>query len=66
MIHTYLVTVETDDRHMDAPTHTGIANEIRMTLQYDVPSNGVEHISVRHLDSYLGGVICGQIEEDYR
>lgn len=45
-IHHYLVTVETDDRHLDAPDSTAIANEIRSNLEFDSPSNGIVHVHV--------------------
>ena len=46
MIYRYLVTVETDDAHVDAPTEEEIANELQSTLEYGQQEFGIVAVTV--------------------
>lgn len=46
MIHTFIVTVKTDDNHIDAPTSEQIQNEIQSNLEFDAPGNGILSVGV--------------------
>ena len=47
MRYVFLVTVETDERDIDAPTAQHIANEIQSNLEYEAHKTGITTVSVR-------------------
>ena len=47
MKHVFLVTVETDEHDIDAPTAQHIANEIQSNLEYEAHKTGITSVSVR-------------------
>ncbi len=51
MKYTYIVVVETDDKHADAPDATAIANEIRNNLEIEAHSIGIERVQIRRIYS---------------
>lgn len=61
MIHTYLVTVETDDHNIDAPTDEDIRNELQSTLEW-FANEGIESVFVKFLNSFMDCVVVGQTD----
>ena len=47
MSYTFIVTVDVDANHVDAPDVQAIENEIRSNLEWDAHHNGIERINVR-------------------
>jgi hypothetical protein len=47
MKHLFLVTVETDERDLDAPTVEYISNEIQNNLEYEAHRSGITGVNVR-------------------
>ena len=47
MRYVFLVTVETDERDIDAPTAQHIANEIQSNLEYEMHKTGITTVIVR-------------------
>lgn len=46
MIYRFLVEVETDDKHVDAPDEEQIKNEILTNLEFDSPGNGIARVDI--------------------
>ena len=51
MTYTYIVVVETDDKHVDAPDAIAVSNEIQNALEYDAPASGIERVKIRRIFS---------------
>lgn len=62
MIHTYLVTVETDDHNVDSPTDEDIRNELLSTLEW-YAAEGIDSVFVKFLNSFMDCVVVGQTDE---
>jgi hypothetical protein len=63
MKHVFLVTVETDERDIDAPTAQNIANEIQSNLEYETHKTGIIQVWVRGVNPLtatwiMENVIC--------
>ena len=47
MSYTFIVTVDVDTAHVDAPDVQTIENEIRSNLEWDAHKTGIERVQVR-------------------
>ena len=49
MIYHYIVTVETDNAHLDAPNRQTLASEIQTNLEWDAHKTGILSVAVTPL-----------------
>lgn len=63
MRHTFIVTVETDDTDLDAPSAETIANEIYSNLNYDDMVRTIGNVDIRTIKhNYREQIISGGLE----